>query len=117
MVTFVVIFNLLIALVNLFIAWRIWKLRRVLANVADTLINVERSIHSVLAPAPEVIAKGQKGTNNLRERYQKLELQLQRLGQILTILSLGYKIWQRQSRRGRYPRRRKKQRTNGLLFP
>ncbi len=105
MLTFVFICNLLIALVNLYIAWRIWQLRRMLAKVAETLTSVERRIHSVLYPAPEVIVKGKKGTYSLRESYRKLELQLQKVEQILLLLSLGYKIWQRQSKPRGKPRR------------
>ncbi len=121
MLTFVFICNLLIALVNLYIAWRIWQLRRMLAKVAETLTSVERRIHSVLYPAPEVIVKGKKGTYSLRERYRKLELQLQKVEQILLILSLGSKIWQGEKKKAYpsriEPRRKRKYNRERLLFP
>jgi len=98
MIQFVVIVNLLITLVNLFIAWRIWQLGCKLANIADCLTNLERSTHKVLLVAPEVILKLERGSCSLRERYGLLTVQLQRGQQILTLLNLGMKIWQGQFR-------------------
>ena len=101
MVTVVFIGNLLISLGNLYVAWRIWKFRQAIAKVTTILTKVERRIHLVLSPAPGAIAKGEKGTHHLREHYQKLELQMQRVEQVLLLINLGYRIWQRQSRLNR----------------
>lgn len=98
MVIFVVIVNLVITFVNLSIAWRIWKLRLVLIRVRKTLTLVERRVDRVLAPAPEIITKGAKGTQYLTKSHQKLELQLQKTQQILTLIALGYRICQGRSK-------------------
>ena len=95
MLIFVIIFNLCITLVNLYLAWKIWKLRRVLARAALILNKVERRIHFVLYPAPEQILLAQLRTRSLSERYHELDLQIKKVRKILTLLSLGYKIWQR----------------------
>ena len=92
MITLVVIFNLLITLVNLFLAWRIWQLLRWLANLADTLTKVERSTHLVLCTAPSVILKAERGAGHLRRYYRRAYVQLQRGKQVLTLFNLGMKM-------------------------
>jgi hypothetical protein len=98
MVTVVVILNLLIALLCLFAAWQIWRLRRILAKVADTLTVAERKTHVVLYGAPDAITRGQMGIYQLRRTYQQLQPQLQRLQQVLGLLSLGQRVWLKRSR-------------------
>ena len=80
-----------------YVAWQVWNLRRVLANVADTLISVERNTYAVLHGAPNAIIKGQRGTRQLRKQYRQLQTQLQRAEQVLGLLSLGQTAWRRRS--------------------
>lgn len=97
MLTVVLIVNALIALLCLYVAWQVWNLRRVLANVADTLISVERNTYAVLHGAPNAIIKGHRGTRQLRKQYRQLQTQLQRAEQVLGLLSLGQTAWRRRS--------------------
>ena len=97
MLTVVLIVNVLIALLCLYVAWQVWNLRRVLANVADTLISVERNTYAVLHGAPKAIITGQRGTRQLRKQYRQLQTQLQRAEQVLGLLSLGQTAWRRRS--------------------
>jgi hypothetical protein len=99
MIFFVIISNFSLTLVNLYLVWRLWRWRSSLAQITATLTKVERRVHAVLAPAPVVITKGEKGTHQLRERYHQLELQLENLSKIVTLLTLVSRIWQRQARR------------------
>ncbi|MCL1468981.1 hypothetical protein [Argonema galeatum] len=108
MVTVVVVLNTLIALINFYIAWRIWKLRRVVANAAKGILAAERSTYKVLHGAPNAISKGQTGVSAVRSRYQLLELQLKQLQQILGLLSLVGKVWQGRSKLARQPKSPKK---------
>jgi hypothetical protein len=101
MLIFVIIFNLALSLLNLYLAIRLWQLRRVLARVTRTLTLVERRIHKIFYPAPEILLKGQQGTYALRLRYQKWLLHLERMGQVSSVISLGVRIWQRQSKHKR----------------
>jgi hypothetical protein len=96
--TFVVIFNLLITLLNLWIIWKIFQMRQVLRKITETLAHIEQRVHSVLYPAPELILRGQTGTYYLRKRYLVLEQQLQQLSNIFSLLRLGFQFWQWQSR-------------------
>ncbi len=89
MLTVVLVLNALLTLICLLSAWQVWKLRRTLRKVADTLSRVERSTHNLLHGAPEAILKGQMGTAQLRERYAKLAPQLQQAQLALRLVSWG----------------------------
>jgi hypothetical protein len=108
MVTLVVIFNLVLALLNFYIAWRIWQIRRVLVGVTHTISAAERNTRGGLQGAPRAIAQGEKGTRGLRQQYQRLQLQLERLGQILALIGLGQQILRRRSPIRRQPKLDKK---------
>ena len=95
MVTVVVIINTLIALINFYIAWRVWKLRRVLAGAAKAILAAERNTYNVLHVAPGAIAKGQKGSKALGNQYRRLDIQFQRLVQLLSLSGLLQRTWQR----------------------
>ena len=98
MVVVVVVCNILIALLCLAGAWWLVKLRRSLVKLTATLTRVERSTDHVLHSAPDKICKGQLGTYELRQAYQRSGLQLQRVQRALLLLGLGRSIWQPQSR-------------------
>jgi hypothetical protein len=98
MVTVVVIFNLLISLLGFYIAWRIWKLRRVLGAAADIVARAERSTYQVLHGAPQAISKGQIGVHGLKKRYQQLEFQLQRVQRVLMVLGFIQKTYRSRRR-------------------
>ncbi len=95
MLTVVLVMNGLIGLACLFIAWRLWTLKNQLARTADTLTSVERKVHRVLYRAPEYIHKGKSSTHYLRQNLQNLEPQLQRMQQLMSLLSIGQLLWQR----------------------
>lgn len=88
MIILVVIFNTLLALLNFYIAWRVWKMRRVLAGATKAIQAAGRNTYNVLHPAPRSLAIGQKGTLALRKQYKKLEKQLEQLEQILASIRL-----------------------------
>jgi len=93
MLTVIIVINLLISLLCLSVAWRVWKLRRQLATVADILRAAERSTYTVLHKAPNFIHQRQSGVHGLRERSQQLELQLQKIKQVLILLGLAQRVW------------------------
>lgn len=97
MIFFVVIFNLSIALINLYLALKIWKLRQTLSKFTQTLSKCERTFHCLLCPTPEILFQGKHNIHNLKQDYQRLELQIQQLRQMFSLVSLGYKVWQRLS--------------------
>ena len=92
MIFFVIIINLLITVVNIYLAVKILQLKKVLVRTTSALINCEQIIHSVLYSAPQSIFKGQKNLHHIRQQYQLLQLQLQKIRQFLLLLSLIYRF-------------------------
>lgn len=95
MLTLVITFNLLLALGCFYLAWKVWRFRQTIATVADALLLAEKNTHAVLHSAPDAILKGQIGTYQLRQSYQRLEPQYQQVRRALTLLSLGQTVWRR----------------------
>lgn len=93
MLTLVLVCNLVISLFGFYLAWRIWKIRRVLAAVADIVAGAERNTDWVLRGAPQAISKGQIGIHGLRKRYQHLEFQLQQVQRVLLVLGFIQKTY------------------------
>ncbi|MUH00550.1 hypothetical protein F7734_53085 [Scytonema sp. UIC 10036] len=95
MVAVVVVINMLTSLALFYLAWRIWLLKRQLANIADILSAAERSTYAVLHKAPAAIYVGQRNIHNLRQGNQPKQLQIQQVRQIFNLLAFGQQIWQR----------------------
>ncbi len=88
MTEIVIATNVLISLFNLYIAWKIWRVRQVIAKFNITLVQVERKIYQVLYSAPESIIKSRQGTSKLRESHQQLEKKWRQIEQLLKLLAL-----------------------------
>lgn len=95
MVMVVVVINTLISGVLLYVAWRIWQLKQRIGRIADKLAVYERCTHAVLYQAPENIYTSQQKIENLRQKNQALQVQIQQVRQILNLLVLGRQIWRR----------------------
>jgi hypothetical protein len=95
MVTVVVVLNTLISLILLYAAWRVWKLKQKLGILADRLAAYERCSYAALYAAPEKISTAQQNIYNLRQGNQKLEVQIQQVRQIISLLFLGRQVWRR----------------------
>lgn len=93
MLAIVIIFNVLISLLCLYVAWQVWNLRQALANAAEIVTAAERSVNDVLHNAPNAIGTAQLGADRLRKSYQRLELQIKQIRQILMLLGLVNGIW------------------------
>nr|ADN15986.1 conserved hypothetical protein [Gloeothece verrucosa PCC 7822] len=90
--------NLALTVLNIYIAVRLWRLRRTLIRVTRTLTYVERRINRIFYSAPEFVLKGQQGTYVLRLYYQQLGFQLEQLQKLVSLINLGFTIWRRQTR-------------------
>ena len=98
MVTVVVVINFAIALLLLCIAYIICQVRQRVARITNILIAVERDTHAVLGGAPTAISFGQVSIRQLRQGNKPLQLQLQQVRQVISLLIFGRQIWQRFSR-------------------
>ncbi|MEH2374630.1 hypothetical protein [Nostoc sp.] len=99
MVILVMLVNTLISLILLYVAWRVWQLKQQLAYIADRLTAYESCTHAALNKAPENIYLSQDNIYNLRQKNQALQMQIQQVRQIISLLLLGRQIWQRYFRR------------------
>jgi hypothetical protein len=94
----VVIINILISLMLLYVAWRLWKIKLTLKKVTNALIAAERNTHSILVKAPDLIYARKRNILSLRQSTQNLESQIQQVRQIIGLLLSGTQWWQRYSR-------------------
>ncbi|AUB37638.1 MULTISPECIES: hypothetical protein [Nostoc] len=99
MVILVILVNTLISLILLYVAWRVWQLKQQLAYITDRLTAYESCTHAALNKAPENIYLSQQNIYNLRQKNQVLQMQIQQVRQIISLLLLGRQIWQRYFRR------------------
>ena len=95
MVIAVVVINTLISWILLYAAWRIWKLKQRIGQIADRLAAYERCSHAVLYKAPENIYTSEQNLVHLRQKTQALQRQIQQVRQILNLLVVGRQIWRR----------------------
>ncbi|NJL44692.1 MAG: hypothetical protein HC922_00955 [Leptolyngbyaceae cyanobacterium SM2_3_12] len=82
--------NIVFALFGFYVAWRLWRLGQSLSNVADSLVVWERNSHNILNPSrvPPAILRGKTGTTRLRQHYAQLQQQVQRLRQLIAVVSI-----------------------------
>ncbi|MFH7031031.1 MAG: hypothetical protein ACHBN1_38215 [Heteroscytonema crispum UTEX LB 1556] len=99
MVKNVVLINTLISLILLSVAWRVWQLRLRLAKITNALTKYERCYYGILHKAPAAIYTMQQNIKNLRSPNQGLQLQIQQVRQIVSLLSMGQQFWRRSGRR------------------
>ncbi len=95
MVVTIVIINVSIALILLYVARRVWLLRQKLQRINNTLIAINRSAGAALTGTPNAIYQGQMGIYQLKQRNEPLQIQIQRVRQVLSLLSVGQQAWLR----------------------
>lgn len=93
MVIIVIIINIFISLVCLSLARKIWMLRLTINRLEKKLILMEHRTRLVLEKAPNFIDSGQRGTAQLRQKYNQLQEKQQQLEQALGLISLAVKVW------------------------
>lgn len=97
MIFFVVTVNLLVAMFNIYLAFRVWQLRKIIALITAIITNCEIYLNYVLSNAPSIIKQRQENIYQFRQRYQLLQLQIQQIRQIIIVISWMYRIWRRYS--------------------
>jgi hypothetical protein len=90
----VILVNVFISIVFFYIAIRIWRFKQKLIFLTDSINSYELAIHTALHTASESIDTRQEQIHSLRQKYTTLQLQIQKLQQILSLILLGIKIWQ-----------------------
>lgn len=95
MIVIVIILNLIITIFNLYLAIKLWQLRKLLTLITSALINCENYLYYVFSVAPQILQKEQTNIYHFRQRYQLWQLQLQKIKQIIVILNWLYRTWRR----------------------
>jgi plasmid rolling circle replication initiator protein Rep len=98
MVIIVVLINIIISIMLLYIAWLISQLKDKLITIAERLNSYEHAIHTLLYTASENIYTGQQQIYELRQKNQKLKLQIQQVQQLLNLLLVVRKLLHRYSK-------------------
>ena len=114
----VVTYNFLLGIAFLWIARRIWQFHGRLALIAEQILAIEQAVYRALHPAPNAIRKAQAGTSYLRDHYEQLGIQYERVQQIISILSLGqlFLRYGRVLRYGRSAEARSRMRLKKIIF-
>lgn len=94
-IVLIVLVNLSITLLNIYLAIKILQLRAIVKRITAILINYENYFRYALAIAPQIIYRGNSNVHLFKHRYRLLQLQVQRIRQILLVLSWSYRAWQR----------------------
>ncbi len=95
MLLFIIIFNLFITCINCYLLLKLWKLYNSLKKITSDLINLEAQINELFSVLPDLILRGQQGTTQIRQFYQKLLKQLAIGQKLFRRLRLLLKIWYR----------------------
>lgn len=98
MLIFVICINLTITILNLALAWNIWRSRRSLRKLARTLRRTEVNIQQSLENAPYVIALGQVNLRHFRQSTQRWHDQWGKLQQLLSVVVWANQLHRRQQR-------------------
>lgn len=85
MLLFVICFNLCLALLNGYLAVRLWLWRRSLRRLTQRFKRLERCANGILSPAPLRLRTARQGLNCLRQRYSLLVRQWLLLQRILQV--------------------------------
>ncbi|NJL46977.1 MAG: hypothetical protein HC929_05075 [Leptolyngbyaceae cyanobacterium SM2_5_2] len=90
MIAAVIGFNCTLALLSIYLAWRLWRFGHALAALADALATWEHSAHSILNPAtsPVVLLHKQQQVAHLRQQYAYLNYLVKQYQQGMAILGV-----------------------------
>ncbi len=97
MIVFVVTVNLLVAIFNFYLAFRIWQIRKIVRLITLIITNCEIYLGYVLSNAPAILKEKQENIYQFRKRYQLLQLQIQQARKIIILMNWMYRIWRRYS--------------------
>ncbi|MEB3356932.1 MAG: hypothetical protein VKK04_09415 [Synechococcales bacterium] len=103
MVFLVILFNLILAIACLALAQYLWALRNRLVKLTALLQTAEGQSALLLQDATTALARGEVELGQLRQRYRQQMRRFQQLQTIVSLLGMGWTVWQRQGgkRQGR----------------
>lgn len=94
LVIIVIVCNLIIFIFNLYLIWKIHKLKKFLSKIADTFIYLEENCNLLFKEYSLLILKKALEINNINSKYKLLKKRNQQLKQLFILFRLGYQIYQ-----------------------
>lgn len=79
-------------LINIYIVIKIWQLRKKMTVIADNLLYYESSVKSLLTNTTQILNQQQVNIEQIRDKYQTLQLRWQKIRQFLILLNWLYRI-------------------------
>ncbi|MDJ0675200.1 MAG: hypothetical protein QNJ36_07460 [Calothrix sp. MO_167.B42] len=87
--------NTSIALMLLYVALQLWRLKLRLVKITNWIIFVDSQAHTLLGEALEQINISQENVSHLGHRKQRLDSQIQNLQQVIRLIVWGKQLWGR----------------------
>lgn len=94
MVIFVIITNLIITVLNFYLAWRIWQIQSRLVKLKENLVLLDQRLQHTLITAPVLLQQSKHTTASVAIQYRQLR-------QIIDILSKLLLLWRLSRKRRR----------------
>ncbi|MGB3401074.1 MAG: hypothetical protein WBA77_00110 [Microcoleaceae cyanobacterium] len=88
----VIFINVVIAILCLIIAQKVWRLRRALERTERLVLRLDRRIEAILRRATFLIDKGQTGAYQAQQQYQSLQQQILRVRKVMALFSLSQTV-------------------------
>ncbi|MEB3281451.1 MAG: hypothetical protein VKK42_21265 [Lyngbya sp.] len=101
MVVTVICINVLISIVCLYVARRVWQLRRGLARIDRIFTRLEHRANMLLYRTRNFVERGNSASSQLKQKYHSLQQKVEKLEKIIAILRLTQFILWRQRYRTR----------------
>lgn len=94
LVIIIVICNLIIVIINLYVAWKIYRIKIWLSKTADIFVYLEKNLALILKESSLLILETALEINKVNNQYQLLKKRQQKLKQIFLIARFSYQVWQ-----------------------
>jgi hypothetical protein len=93
LVIIVIICNLFIVIINLYVAWKICRIKIWLSKTADVFVDLEENLALILKESSLLILETALEINKVNNQYQLLKKRQQKVQQILLIARFSYQVW------------------------
>jgi hypothetical protein len=91
----VIITNLIISVINFYLAWKVWQIRSSMLKITQKLTLLEKNLQYTLVYAPLVISQGKNKTELMSLNYRRLQKLLDTIGKIWLLWQLSSRTWPR----------------------
>ena len=98
LVVIVVTCNIIITILNFYLIWKIYQLRKCLSCYADILVDLEENLAILFRESPSSILEVSREIYRLRDNHKIWEKYSDRIKKSLIILRLIYRLYQKKLR-------------------